>query len=318
MEIDGPETEETLMKRTVIVLLVATCAWHAPEASAQDRPTIQDDPAAHALYDKMIESLRAARTLSHKSRYRWESNGKELGACTYHLRMKKPNFFRMDTVRSSGKKGGILIGDGDTMWLHWPNGRPFFHTEDPKTYNEPRDDHYMRTRTPFGRHSIAHQTGLMGAGMTMTVIDASTFHGYTDSLQRYIDGVTSKGTTKVDGETCDVILVSIMKGQRTWELALSRRDHLPRRLRQVVHVRNDIITEEEWFDVKVNAPISNSVFVWTPPEGWKPWRLPSRAERLLKPGTTAPDFTLSLVDGGKASLSDFRGKVVLLNIWRVG
>lgn len=32
-------------------------------------------------------------------------------------------------------------------------------------------------------------------------------------------------------------------------------------------------------------------------------------------GSPAPDFTFPLLDGGEASLSDYRGKVVLLNIW---
>lgn len=32
-------------------------------------------------------------------------------------------------------------------------------------------------------------------------------------------------------------------------------------------------------------------------------------------GSVAPDFTFPLLDGGQASLSDFRGKVVVLNIW---
>ena len=34
-----------------------------------------------------------------------------------------------------------------------------------------------------------------------------------------------------------------------------------------------------------------------------------------KVGNTAPDFTLSDLDGNHVSLSDFRGKAVLLNFW---
>jgi len=296
--------------------VVCTCLF--PSAPAQSEGKPPDDARAHGLYDKMVEAMRAAETLSFSSRYRWEAHGKEIGRCTYTLRLKKPNYFRMDTVRKDGKKGGVLIGDGEHLWIHWPNGRPFFSTEDPKTYNQPRTNQYYKQRTPLGRHSIAHQTGLLGAGMSMTILDASTFHGYTDSLQRYVDGVTSREPAEVDGEPCDVIFVSIMKGQRTWTLWLSRRDHLPRKLRQVIHVSYDIITEEAWSDVKVNADVPTGLFAWKPPEGWKEWRRPHPSERLLKPGETAPAFTLTLRNGEKVSLRDFKGKVVWLNIWRAG
>jgi len=36
---------------------------------------------------------------------------------------------------------------------------------------------------------------------------------------------------------------------------------------------------------------------------------------LLETGTQAPDFTLSTVDGKNVSLSDYRGKTVLLHFW---
>jgi peroxiredoxin len=41
----------------------------------------------------------------------------------------------------------------------------------------------------------------------------------------------------------------------------------------------------------------------------------SRFKRPLKEGRPAPDFTFSDLEGRKVSLSDFRGKVVLVNIW---
>jgi hypothetical protein len=152
----------------------------------------------------------------------------------------------------------------------------------------------------------------------MTIIDPSTFHGYTDSLQPYLDGVRSIGTDKIGNEEGDEIEVSFMKHQRSWELWLSKQDHLPRKLKQVVRVSYDIIMHEEWSNVTLDADIPTEKFAWKPPEDWKEWRLPDPADRLLKPGQTAPDFELSLADGHKAKLSDYRGKVIWFYIWRVG
>lgn len=36
---------------------------------------------------------------------------------------------------------------------------------------------------------------------------------------------------------------------------------------------------------------------------------------LAKKGTQAPDFTVTMIDGGQTTLSELRGKVVLLNFW---
>jgi len=63
----------------------------------------------------------------------------------------------------------------------------------------------MKEATPVGKHSIGHKTGLLGAGMSMPIIDPSTFHGYSDSLQPYIDWIRIMGEEKVGDEECDVI-----------------------------------------------------------------------------------------------------------------
>ena len=152
----------------------------------------------------------------------------------------------------------------------------------------------------------------------MTIIDPSTFHGYTDSLQPYLDGVRSLGSEPVGDELCDVVEVSFMKHQRSWYLWLGKKDHLPRKLKQVVRVSYDIITEEVWSDLALNAEMANDRFAWSPPEGWKEWRMPEIEEGLLKPGTAAPDFELASADGGKLKLSNFRGQIVWLNKWRCG
>ena len=39
------------------------------------------------------------------------------------------------------------------------------------------------------------------------------------------------------------------------------------------------------------------------------------AQKLLKPGTTAPDFILPMPNGYRVQLAEFKGKYVLLDFW---
>ena len=52
-----------------------------------------------------------------------------------------------------------------------------------------------------------------------------------------------------------MIEVSFMKRQRSWYLWLSREDHLPRKLTEILRVRKDLVHHEEWLDVTVGAEI---------------------------------------------------------------
>jgi outer membrane lipoprotein-sorting protein len=275
----------------------------------------KDDPKAHALYDKMVESMREADTLSFTSDCSSPGNK----GATYTVWLKKPNYFRVETLDRDSAPGGTLIGDGNDLWIYWPGERPFFFkTEERSDYEDTNKKVYMRKHTPVGKHSIGHEVNLLGAGIGMAIIDPSTFHGYTDSLQKYLDGVRSMGVDKINGKPFDVIEVSFMERQRSWYLWLSRRDHLPRKIKQVVRVRTNIIAYERWFDVTINEPITNDLFVWAPPADWERWEMPRLEDELIKPGALTPDFTLASADGGTITLSDYRGKIVWLYIWRAG
>jgi len=277
---------------------------------------------------------------------------------TYQTWLKKPNYFRVEVVRNvrsplerlspptvssvlwipspmspflplavpvlslaekASGPNGILIGDGKKLWIYWPQGRPPMTEEeakDPEASKDARLTCYMTKRTPLGRHSIGHEVCYLG--MSMPVIDPSTFHGYTDSLQRYLDGVKSLGTERIGDEECEKIEVSIMKGQRIWHLWLSKRDHLPRKLKQIVRVSFDLVITEDWSSVTLDAEMPETLFAWKPPEGWTPWKVPEPEERLLKPGTKAPDIKLASADGAPIEMADYRGQVVWLYIWRAG
>ncbi len=295
----------------------------AAETNTPAAKPFRDEPAAHKLYSQMVDAMRQATTLSWVCDYRWEARGKTLGHATYRIWLKKPNYARMEaTAVDDAERSGILVGDGDYFWTYWPNEKPRYGWEWKGKYAEEYEKHrrtfYMKERTPVGRHSISHSAGKLGAGICMTIIDPSTFHGYTDSLQPYLDGIRAVGVEQAGGETCDVIEVSFMKYQRSWKLWLSRTNHLPRKLAETVRVSYPITSEESWSEVTVNAEIPNARFVWSPPADWKQWRMPDIEEGLLKPSTVAPDFELSSAAGGKLKLSNFRGQIVWLNKWRCG
>ena len=287
------------------------------DAAKESKTTVvfRDEPAAHALYRQMIAALRKANSLSFVSHLQDEYKCK-VTKHTYRAWLKKPNYFRVEVEPAGDLKGGNLIGDGKTLWIYWPEGRPKFWIEEDAAYQKTRLSSYMKKPAPPGGHSIWHEMPLLGTGLP--VLELSTFHGYTDCLQEYIDGVKGLPAEKVDAEQCDGIEVSIMKHQRSWYLWLSRRDHLPRKLEEVVRLGNDIVVREQWSSVVINGEIANSQFAWKPPKDWKEWHLPRPEDRLLKPGVKAPDFELASADGKRIKLSDYRGQVIWFYIWRAG
>jgi outer membrane lipoprotein-sorting protein len=267
----------------------------------------------------MMAAMRDATSLSYQSDYTMKGVRGYTSHATYKVWLKKPNCFRLEAVNCNETSySGVIVGDGEFLWLYWPNGRPRFFPYDPDNSPNRFPNVYMMKPAPPGRHSIGHETMLLGVGMAMPVLDPSTFHGYTDSLQPYLDAVRTVGVENVGGEELDVIEASIMKGQRSWTLWLSRRDHLPRKLKEIVRVSFELVIEEAWSNVVVNEGIADEKFHWQRPAGWTQWREPDMDQLLLKPGTLAPDFTFNTVDGATVKLSDLRGKVVWLWIWRYG
>ncbi|MHC4713931.1 MAG: DUF2092 domain-containing protein, partial [Planctomycetota bacterium] len=283
---------------------------------------VRDEGGARALYEGMIAAYRAADSLSYEGKYSWgRADRRYRRPCTYTIRLRKPNHVRMEAY-VDGVVTGVLIGDGETFWTYWPNGRPQYGWENEgeraEAYERTKMTSYVRHPAPPGRHSIGHEADKLGAGIAMLIFDPSTFHGYTDSLQPYLDGVRSGGVEKVGEEECDVIDLSYMKGQRVWRLWISKADHLPRRLHEWLHVSNEWFGSEEWSNLTLNTEIPDDKFAWTPPEGWAEHRFPAIEEGLLKRGTPAPDFELVTSDGRRFRLSDHRGKVVWLYVWRAG
>jgi outer membrane lipoprotein-sorting protein len=276
-----------------------------------------DEPAAHALYNRMLATLREARSFYYKSQYRREAHGEPSPSATYQLWMKKPGYARVEAT-SEDRLRGVLVGDGENFWIYWPEGRPYWSFEDAEEHAKTRLHRYMKTDTPAQRYSLAHEIRSLGAGTGMTILEPSVFHGYRDPMDPYLDGVGDLGTETIDGEVCDQIEVSFMDHQRSKYLWLSRRDHLPRKLKEVIRVANEIVIHERWSNVTLDEEFPADPFAWRPPAGWQEWRPPRLEEGLLPRGATAPDFDLVGIDGSRLRLCDYRGKAVFLAFWRAG
>jgi outer membrane lipoprotein-sorting protein len=257
-----------LVKVGLAVAVCFCCLSALPQPTNTAEPAFPDEPAAHQLYGDMVEAMRNATTLSWTGEHRWKWQGESVTVANYRIWLKRPNYARVEMTRVGQKEpSGILVGDGDYFWIYWPQGKIRYGWEKSGKYAEKYEKYqrkfFMKKRTPVGMHSIGHEVfGYLGV---MTIIDPSTFHGYTDSLQPYIDGIRSLGTNTIGGEVCDGIEVSFMKHQRSWELWLARKDRLPRKLKQVLQVSAEAVWDQSWSEVAVNAEIPNDRFAWSPP-----------------------------------------------------
>ena len=281
-----------------------------------------DDPAARALYEAFLDTIRSAQTLSWESVYDFSGGGPE-GRCSYRIWLKKPGFGRMEATMPNLVTGqgdivtGVVVGDGETFWIFWPAGFPGTRSWDPGHTGPPTTNLYMQRNFTPERYSFSHDSVRLGACMIMLAFQPSVFHGQQVSPSA-VDAVTKIGTSEIDGQLCDGVLASMADGQRTTEYWIARSDRLPRRVKTVAHAAQDITAEESWTAVHRNEEMPDSLLRWTPPEGYVEYFEPSMESGLLPIGAEAPDFTAPLLGGGSFRLSENRGKVVLLNFWRIG
>jgi len=286
----------------------------SPAAIKPDK--VSGDTVAIRIFNEMVNTMYNARTLSYESEYKAESeNWRKKATCK--IMLKKPNYSRVEVLDEKGELSGILIGDGKEFWLRWPQGETLYMGGRPEDALKIGKKDYMKKPSPKGYSSIGHELRALGA--CLSVLNPSVFHGYPEYPRKYADSIVYIGRERIGDEELDLIWLRMFKGQRIRCFWVSPEDHLPRRLVDSIQIAPpQVVREERWSKIKINEDIPDERFKWKPPEGWREVREPEPGELLIKPGERAPDFSLKSASGGTISLSDFRGKAVILFFWKVG
>ena len=220
-------------------------AAEKPKWSLADLTAFPDEPAAHAMFTHLIQTLQKAQSLSYRCRGTCVIKGEQPdGAELYRVWLKKPNYCRIEAETHSDdpkwveilrKRGSqsVLVEDGKTFWIYWPKGRPHFDCEDADLYEKTYMNSYLKNSATSDKASIWEEMGHMGAGFP--AFNLSIFHGRKTLLQWDFDAVRSRGVEKIAGEDCNTIEI-VAFDQHRWTFWLSKTDHLPRKVEYLFHV----------------------------------------------------------------------------------
>jgi thiol-disulfide isomerase/thioredoxin len=129
-------------------------------------------------------------------------------------------------------------------------------------------------------------------------------------------GYESAGEEELNGEKMRVFTCAQTVSGYTNKLYVSKTIGLPARLSAIM-TKDGTSTEMNRFDYldwKLNPIIKPEIFVWRPPADATPFQI-LQSKSVLPDNVDAPDITVEDKDGKPIKLSDFKGKVVVLDFW---
>jgi thiol-disulfide isomerase/thioredoxin len=129
---------------------------------------------------------------------------------------------------------------------------------------------------------------------------------------------TYEGEQSIAGTACHVIRVGYQDGSEArWYFG--KADSLPHRVDRISKTpAGEAIRVLQLSAIDIAPEFNNTTFATKVPEGFERKefvRRPRSDPRLLPVGSVAPDWTLATPQGKSVTLSELRGKVVVLDFW---
>jgi thiol-disulfide isomerase/thioredoxin len=271
-------------------------------------------PDAKSLLKESADALRAFRSYELDQQVVIEIKGSIESHLELPVKLAVSNPGRL-RIESNGQLGStVIVSDGENTWMY--AGPLKQYTRIPavsspdaliKSVNPGIGEMWedLKTRDPYLSAKITGEETLeVGGGkFDCYVVEASL-----DQIKMPGTYTLSNGSTKMWIDKKSRLLLK----QTTSATIAGGPLKVPTKMTQSTAM----------LAMKLNQPVADSFFVFTPPEGSRQvdefkveaLKAPVKATADLT-GKAAADFKLKAVDGTEYALRDLRGKVVLLDFW---
>jgi thiol-disulfide isomerase/thioredoxin len=282
-----------------IVLALAAACGAATNAAAQT-------PDARTVVQAAVETMRAAQTVTYDAELTVRA-GDSWRTVTGHVQLA-----RFEADDASDPVGGRLAVRGEIRRSSSPKVEVFEAAYDGEWMRRVRlgAGVLLRGHPGFGGEEL-----LRGSFGELIVREFLVPDLLTEQRQAlHVDG---SARTPVDVVACDVVEIRPRDMDRPVEWFFGVEDHLPRRMRRsFLSARgNQVESVLTLSNIKVNTEIDPGVFTLETPTGFAVETVGKRPPRHINIGDECPNWELTGSDGKTHRLSDYRGKLVLLDFW---
>ena len=298
-----------LLIATATAVAAQTAPSSAPAPMAVPEVSLQPSPALHTLADTINAAAEVAFTADYTT---YAKSGK---ASSYEITgvLAKPNRARITVAPLNGAhpvSSALINSDGTTYMVVAPAKSQFASAQANNQGLDPDS-----TEANFFLYDVLGSPGIAGEGIADMLMPADfdiTDEAVPAGIKRIV--TTTSAPVVYGGVECTDVAQKIVGVRHTsiYHTVFASSDNTLKK----VEIDNDDSGTPQPTEIVVFKELallpqveSTVAFAYTPPAGI------SQYHAAAGVGSAAPDFTVAKSDGTPVHLSDYKGKVVVIDFW---